>query len=209
MVKIATGSKRPVSLPAHFSDSANRITACAQIRFCGRESRPNFEIKLTAMKRIIQMTMMLCVCLLYTSAQTPAEDKPVPGRNSVYLEGAGNGIIYSINYDHLFSMKKHPKLGVGVRIGISYGNYDNSLFWGSLTTIPAEAYFSYGRKNCLELGSGYTTIFEGKYPYGMPTVRLGYRYRGPGGIVLGAGVTGFIETYGMYLIPQLSVGFSF
>ena len=161
------------------------------------------------MKRIIQMTMLLSVCLLSMNAQGQAPEAPEPKKNSIYLEGLGNGIFYSLNYDHLFSMKKHPMLGVGIRIGISYGTYEYFIGSSALTTLPAEAYFSYGRKNCLELGAGFTTIFEGKYPYGLPTVRLGYRYRAPGGFMLGAGVTGFIEAYGMYLIPQLSVGFSF
>jgi len=161
------------------------------------------------MKRIIQMTMLLCVCLLSMNAQSQAPEAPEPKKNSFYLEGLGNGIIYSLNYDHLFSMKKHPKLGVGVRIGISYGNYQSLFGSSALTTLPAVAYFSYGKKNCLELGPGYTSIFEGKYHVGVPTVRLGYRYRSPGGFMLGAGVTGFIEPNGMWLIPQLSVGFTF
>ena len=155
------------------------------------------------------MTMLLCVCLVHMNAQSQVPEVPEPKKNSIYLEGLGNGIIYSLNYDHLFSMKKHPKMGFGVRIGISYGSYPYLFGSSGMTTLPAEAYFSYGRKNCLELGPGYTTIFEGKYHVGLPTVRMGYRHRSPGGFMVGAGVTGIIEDYGMWLIPQLSVGFSF
>ena len=99
------------------------------------------------MKRIIQMSMMLCVCLLPLSAQTGTEDMPEAGKNSLYLEALGNGIFYSVNYDHLFSRKKNPMIGVGTRIGISYGTY-NRFFWGStrLTTLPVEAYFSWNKK---------------------------------------------------------------
>jgi len=161
------------------------------------------------MKRMIQMSMMLCVCLLHMHAQPQAEDMPGPRKNSIFLEGFGNGIVYSLNYDHLFSMKKSPKIGIGARMGISIGTYQ--LLFGSslMTTLPAEAYFSYGLENCLELGLGYTSIFEGKYFAGRPTARLGYRFRGPGGFMLGAGAIALIETYGMWLIPQLSVGLSF
>ena len=58
------------------------------------------------------MSLMLYVCLLHMNAQTETEDMPKPKKNSIYLEGLGNGIYYSINYDHLFSMKNNPKIGV-------------------------------------------------------------------------------------------------
>jgi hypothetical protein len=164
------------------------------------------------MKRIIQMSMLLCVCLLHMNAQSQVPEAPEPPKslkNSFFLEGLGNGLLYSLNYDHLFSIKKHPELGVGARIGVSHFGAFGLFGSSGMTTLPAEAYFSYGRKNCLELGPGYTTMFEGEYHEGLPTVRLGYRHRGSGGIMLGAGVTGFIEAYGMWVLPQLSVGVSF
>lgn len=163
------------------------------------------------MKRIIQMLMMLCVCLLYTNAQTQTEDQPVPGKNSVYLEGLGNGILYSVNYDHLFSMKKNPKIGVGARIGISHA----SIPWifgttFTFTTLPLETYFSYGIKNCLELGLGYTPLFEEGLAENYITFRSSYKYRGFQGVIFGIGVLARMDAYGIMLpIPHLSIGFSF
>jgi hypothetical protein len=157
------------------------------------------------------MSLMLCVCLMHLNAQTQVPEVPVPKKNSIYLEAFGNGIIYSMNYDHLFLMKKNPMMGVGARIGVSYGIYP--FLFGStitLTTLPAEVYLSRGKKNCLELGLGYTTLYD-QYDYvGRGMVRLGYRYRAPGGFIFGAGVLAAIEKGGMmFPLPQVSFGLSF
>ena len=163
------------------------------------------------MKRIIQMSLMLCVCLLHMNAQTGTQDMPKPKKNSIYLEGFGNGFYYSVNYDHLFSMKNNPKIGVGTRIGISYGTY--KWIFGTrftLTTLPVEIYFSYGTKSCLELALGYTYLFEKNYVEGMFSFRSSYKYRGPEGFIFGVGVLARGDSYGiMFPIPHLSVGFSF
>ncbi len=163
------------------------------------------------MKRIIQMSVLLLVCLLHMNLRSQAQDIPVPRKNSVFLEGLGNGIIYSLNYDHLFPVKKHPMIGFGTRIGVARATFD----WVfdtriTLTTLPAEVFFSYGGRSCLELGLGFTSILEENDQEGMGTFRLGYRYRSPGGIILGAGVLATVDAYGItFPYPQLSVGFSF
>jgi hypothetical protein len=145
------------------------------------------------------------------NAQTEAPNMPKPRKNSIYLEGLGNGILYSINYDHLFSMKNHPKVGVGTRIGVSHGTYPwifGTTF--TVTTLPAEIYFSYGRIWCLELGLGYTSVFEEHYEEGLVTFRSGCRYRSPNGFMLGAGILATMNSYGIsFPYPQLSVGFTF
>ena len=164
------------------------------------------------------MSLMLCVCLLHMNAQTGTEDMPEPKKNSIYLEGLGNGFYYSVNYDHLFSMKNNPKIGVGTRIGISYGTY--KWIFGmrfTLTTLPAEIYFSYGKKSCLELGLGYTTVFEEYISVfeennreGIITFRSSYKYRGPKGFIFGVGVLAHMDSYGIiFPYPHLSIGFSF
>lgn len=163
------------------------------------------------MKRIIQMSLILSVCLLHMNAQTESQDMPSPRKNSIYLEGLGNGIFYSINYDHLFSMKNNPKIGVATRIGFSHGTYQ-WLFGTTitLTTLPAEIYFSYGKKSCLELGLGYTVFFEDNYMDGMFAFRSSYKYRGSEGFIFGVGAFARMDSYGIiFPIPHLSVGFSF
>jgi hypothetical protein len=156
------------------------------------------------------MSLMLSVCFLQLNAQFWEEDIPKPKKNSIYLEGLGNGIFYSVNYDHLFSLKKNPKIGFGARIGISYGTY--YWFWGftPLTTLPVEAYYSYGTKSCLELGLGYTSLFEEDYYDGAITLRASYKYRGPKGVIFGVGLLAFGDSYGIaFPLPHLSIGFSF
>lgn len=162
------------------------------------------------MKRIIQLSVMFCVCLLPLCAQTATEDQSGPRKNSLYLEALGNGIFYSVNYDHLFSLKKNPKIGFAARIGVSYGVYN--WFWGSwaMTTLPAEAYFSYGTRNCLELGLGYTSLFEEDLYDGAITIRASYKYRRSNGFMFGLGLLAFGESFGMSIpYPHLSIGFSF
>jgi hypothetical protein len=107
-------------------------------------------------------------------------------------------------------LKKNPKIGFGTRIGISYGTYN--WFWSSspLTTLPVEAYFSYGTKSCLELGLGYTSMFEEDYYESAITLRASYKYRGPKGTIFAVGVLAFGDSYGMaFPLPHLSIGFSF
>ena len=163
------------------------------------------------MKRIIQMSLMLCMCLLHMNAQTGTQDMPKPRKNSIYLEGGGNGFYHSVNYDHLFSMKNNPKIGVGTRIGFSRGSYQ--WIFGrktTVTTLPAEIYFSYGKKSCLELGLGYTSVFEENSKERMITFRSSYKYRGPKGFIFGVGALAGMDFYAIFFpIPHLSVGFSF
>lgn len=163
------------------------------------------------MKRIIQMSLMLCVCLLHLNAQTATEDRPKPKKNSIYLEGGGNGIAYSLNYDHLFSMKNNPKMGIGTRIGFSHGTYPWLFGMESTVAIlPVEIFFSYGIKSCLELGLGYTFVFEENNREDEITFRSSYKYRGPKGFIFGVGVLARIDSHGiLFPIPHLSVGFSF
>ena len=159
------------------------------------------------------MSLMLCVCLLHMNAQTGSADMPKPRENSIYLEGCGNGIAYSINFDHLFSMKNKPKMGVGTRIGFSPGNYPWIFGLSDIWAIlPVEIFFSYGIKSCLELGLGYTFIIEENVNEREDLVifRSSYRYRGPKGFIFGVGVSAHMDSFGIiFPYPHLSFGFSF
>ena len=165
------------------------------------------------MKRIIQMSLMLCVCLLHMNAQTGTADMPKPRKNSIYLEGGGNGIAYSLHYDHLFSMKNKPKIGIAARIGYSHGTYPWLFGMESIVAIlPVEIYFSYGIKSCLELGLGYTFIIEENASEweNLIIFRSSYKYRGPKGFIFGVGAIARMDYYGIWFpVPHVSVGFSF
>ena len=159
------------------------------------------------------MSLMLCVCFLHLNAQFWEEDIPKPKKNSIYLEGGGIGIAYSINYDHLFSMKNNPKVGIATRIGYSQGEYPWIFGLSDIKAIlPMEIFFSYGTKSCLELGLSYTIIIEehGSERGDAVNFRSSYRYRGPKGFNFGVGVIARMDQYGiLFPLPHMSIGFSF
>jgi hypothetical protein len=123
--------------------------------------------------------------------QAPPESGNRPAPNSIYLEGLGAGLLYSINYERMVANE------VGVRAGFSYMSFGASASSGTSSssssatfiTIPVTA--SYigirARKHALELGGGATIAYAsgsasgvgasasgaGVTPYGL--VMVGYR----------------------------------
>ena len=122
-------------------------------------------------------------------AQRPEAPKPAP--NTIYAEGLGAGILYSINYERMVLDD------LGVRGGFSYVSFGASASAGgqtssasaSLMTIPITLSYTGVRagKHALELGGGATLAFasgsgsagvsnasaSGMMPYG--TAMVGYR----------------------------------
>jgi hypothetical protein len=126
-------------------------------------------------------------------AETPQAptggDHPAP--NSIYLEGLGAGLAYSVNYERMVSDD------VGVRLGFSYMSFGGSATAGGQTssasatfvTIPITASYTGIRagSSALELGGGTTIAYasgsasgvgasasgSGMMPYGV--VMVGYR----------------------------------
>ena len=122
-------------------------------------------------------------------APAPTDNHPAP--NSIYLEGLGAGLAYSLNYERMVLDD------LGVRVGFSYLSFGASASSGmssssssaSFLTIPITV--SYigirGRKSSLELGGGATIAYasgsasgigasasgSGVTPYGV--VMAGYR----------------------------------
>jgi len=118
-----------------------------------------------------------------------AGDHPSP--NSVYLEGLGAGLLYSVNYERMVIDE------VGVRLGFSYMSFGASATSGGMTssasatfiTVPITASYVGIRsgKHSLELGGGATIAYAsgsasgigasasgaGAMPYGVAMV--GYR----------------------------------
>ena len=140
--------------------------------------------------KVIAVLTMIVLLSGAAMAQSPASS------NSVYFEALGNGLFYSVNYDHLFTGS------FGGRVGASY----ISSGWVSAATFPLMAYYLIGSGNSkLELGLGACVIlqperqsfsfvlsedeeFEGSGVLGTATV--GYRHqRAEGGIVFRVGLT--------------------
>ncbi|SRR5579883_1150008 len=123
-------------------------------------------------------------------AQGEGDNHPAP--NSIFAEGLGAGLLYSINYERMVIDD------LGVRVGFSYTSFGASATAPDGTTSSASASFitipitaSYigvrSRKHALELGGGATIAYasgsasgvgasasgSGVLPYGV--VMVGYR----------------------------------
>jgi hypothetical protein len=145
------------------------------------------------------VVLPLIVALSTTSlAQSPT------ARNSLYGEFAGNGLIYSVNYDHLLSDV------IGARIGVSY----TAPELVSLTTFPVQAYYLIGLgsgSSKLEFGLGVTVFLQREYQSFsfaaapddqlkdnnvLGTATVGYRYqRADGGFIFRVGFTPFFGKF--------------
>ncbi len=143
--------------------------------------------------------LLLIVALSGTSlAQVP------PAPNSLYAEAMGNGMVYSINYDRLFSS------AIGARVGVSY----TAPEMVSLTTFPVMVYYLIGLgsgSSKLELGLGLTVMLQPQYQATsfvaapddkikgnsvLGTATVGYRYqRADGGFIFRVGFTPFFGTF--------------
>ena len=92
-------------------------------------------------------------------------------KNSIYVEGLGNGLYYSINYERLFLLGEYA--GFATRIGFA-------TFPGGII-IPLEISGILGKKHCFEFGAGATFVSEDQeWCYFF---RAGYRYRAGNGFL--------------------------
>jgi len=90
------------------------------------------------------------------------DNKPAP--NSVFLEGMGSGLFYSVNYE------RRVIDDLGVRAGLSYLSVSSTASNGSTTASASSSYLtipltvSYlgvrGRKSGLEVGGGLTLAYS-------------------------------------------------
>jgi hypothetical protein len=166
----------------------------------------------------------------------PDKDKLAP--NSIYLEGLGAAIGYSLNYERMVLDE------LGVRVGFSYLSVGASASAGGTTASAAATYIfipvtasyvgiRYGR-SALELGAGLTFLYvsasanaagvatsgAGVVPYGVAMV--GYRFQpvDHAGFMFRIGVSALVApglglqnptpgTLGAIPWPYISLGASF
>ncbi len=148
--------------------------------------------------RSIAILFMLVALSTTVLAQSPAAP------NSIYAEFAGNGLIYSVNYDRLFSN------AFGARIGFSY----TAPEMVSLITFPVMAYYLVGLGSGgskLEFGLGVAVMLQPDYQSMsfaaapddhlkgnalLGTATVGYRYqRADGGFIFRVGFTPFFGKF--------------
>lgn len=144
-----------------------------------------------------QLILSLIAAFSLTSAhsfgqdfgQTNSEIK----KNTLFLEGGGNALLYSFNFDRLLKIKEKWRLSG--RLGIIYFYSFFSSFDRHFIGLPVEFSYLRGHKNnFLELGIGVTPIYD-HYPptrelISMAVIRIGYRYqKREGGIFYKFGFT--------------------
>jgi len=167
--------------------------------------------------------LILCICfflflthLLYGQEQTTPTDAHTKS-NSLYFEAFGNGIVYSINYEHLFTDN------LGGRIGFMYLPSLDIIFTSteSLITVPIILNYFIGGNHKLELGGGivYVSVAEidflglkdkngGSAVIG--TAVVGYRYQPKhSGFLFKIGLTPFFNKEGAFVSGGVGIGFNF
>lgn len=160
----------------------------------------------------LRISIILTLLVIVISCPAFSQSKP----NSLYIELVGNGGLYSLNYDRLFTEN------FGVRIGFMYFAADWFAFFSDveMVLIPATLNLLVGRgKHKFELGAGPVFIsgsvgFFGSDPVSGSGVgwtgTIGYRYQqNRGGFMWRIGFTPFIAGGEFFPSGGISLGFSF
>ena len=140
------------------------------------------------MKKIILLSKILLGWLIFFHCSTAGQTSTANlKQNQLYLELAGNGLIYSINYERFLSEDFTIRGGFGITPGLIF-------IEGTFIHIPVTASYLIGSKTSkLELGLG-ATYFAGEDTeiFGLDagdqslmflTGIIGYRYTSPAGFV--------------------------
>jgi len=150
-------------------------------------------------------------------AVTPPAENDHPAPNSIYAEGLGAGLLYSINYERMVLDD------LGVRAGFGYWSVGASATMDGQTVGASASYFSIpitasyvgirNRKHSLELGGGPTIIHasgsasgfgvssSGSATTALGTAMVGYRLHP-------VGDAGFMFRVGAMALVGKGLGFS-
>lgn len=164
-------------------------------------------------QKVLRIAFIFTAVLLINFSSNSGQTHP----NSIYLEALGNGILYSVNYDRLFTEN------VGGRIGIMYLSSFDIIFTSeeNVLLVPIMVNYFTGNKHKLELGAGIVYahadnigifgIGSGEGGSGIAsTATIGYRYQNPnGGFLFRVGFTPFLGKDGFEASGGISLGYSF
>lgn len=174
--------------------------------------------------RTIILTAAAILCLaLPARGQLIAAEPPAAryAPNAVYVELLGNGLLYSINYEHKVSDLLAARLGFMymAATGTARINGQKSRGEVALAVVPAMLNFLVGSgSHRLELGAGILLgaasaeaenfEFSG-FGFGGVTTTFGYRFQPVGGgFILRIGLTPYYSG-GPELSGGVSIGFGF
>jgi hypothetical protein len=167
------------------------------------------------MKKIILLSKILLGWLILFQCNSVAQSIATNlKQNQLYLELAGNGLIYSINYERFLSEDFTIRGGFGITPGLIFVE-------GTFIHIPFTASYLIGSKTSkLELGLG-ATYFAGEDTelFGLDagdqsviilTGIVGYRYTSPGGFVFRVLFTPLYNSEeDSYFYPSFGLSFGF
>jgi hypothetical protein len=166
------------------------------------------------MKRII-----LILVVIFAAARPAAFAQPSSGYtpNGVYFEFLGQGLLYSVNFDHRFAEN------IAVRAGFSHFTI-GFISDVTITTIPLMVEYLSGTGNHhLEIGVGAVPIYgrisgdffgSGGGTAGawvvVATATVGYRYQPVReGLLFRIGLTPFFMNVGALMFGGASIGYAF
>ena len=152
------------------------------------------------LRRCLYTLFIVVMPALQLMAQKQAD--PFTAKNAAYLELAGNGIFYSLNYERVIYQKGLFKSAARVGITALPSKIAAETFWSG--ALPLELVGFIGRsRHHFEFGVGYTPYLYAKSTispiiaeeefdaYRVASIvpfRLGYRYQKPeGGLFFRAG----------------------
>jgi len=151
----------------------------------------------------------------------PPDDGGRSAKNVLFVEGLGNGLLYSINYERFVSDDVSLRIGFGY-FGSGASSDGTQTTSGSLITVPVLAnYYLGGINHKLQLGLGATFVNVSEQDVGSGigstfngggfsaggTAVVGYRYIPvKGGFTFGIGFTPFFGTFGFIPWAGLSLG---
>lgn len=164
------------------------------------------------LKGVVLAIMMFLFTALYTHAQE------LNANRAIFLEGLGNGLTYSINYDTRFGPGAS---GFGGRGGVGFIPVDGV----NITSFPFVLNYLLGQSaHYFEFGVGATILTIGTRSGGNisrsefdratgigATLSLGYRYQPlDGGLMFRAGIAPIFDRTGtLPFWPQVSLGYAF
>ena len=132
-------------------------------------------------------------------------------KNTIFFEGAGNSVLYSLNYDRL--IKTSNIFMTSARIGVHYSNDFNNNN-RKIIAIPFELsklYLFHKTGNFIEFGSGITYINENIVSLNhtvnvlVVALRIGYRLQKPkGGFFFKVGLTPLYDFYAWNRLPKVN-----
>ena len=161
-----------------------------------------------------KLLLSALVALLATAGNASAQSRALPSApNAVYLELAGNGLLYSLNYDRLLTRN------IAARVGFMGLGAATDSVSGGVVAAPLMVSYLFGEGNShFETGLGVMLaagaidevgeMQDEGFSGAIGTATLGYRYQRPGGgFLFRIGVTPLFDTSG--IAPWLGVSFGY